>query len=418
MISVLQVNSGDLMGRRFNGFDLTPRLLEFNVESRHLVFWNHESKEEFVRKLFPYPGSRHLTRVVNAMERECSVHARYHPHSWMLPLHEEFRSADVVHYHIIHDGFFSLSALPFLSKLRPTVWTWHDPWPMTGHCIYPMDCNRWQIGCGSCPDLDRPFPMRNDRTAQQFKWKADIFPRIKGEIIVASNWMYEMAMKSPLSRAFDFTVIPFGLDLDTYAPRDKSAARERLGVLQGRKVICTRTSSTPYKGLSDFVAALDLVDSAENLCIIGFQELGHFDKFIGRHQIIEFGWTNDEELLRDALAACDFFMMPSKAEAFGLMAIEAMACGRAVISYEGTSLPSITFAPEVGISVEKGNIRELASAIAHLLNNPEDCDARGRRSREIAEHHYDIRRQARDTSNLYNRVAGRQRQLANQRKRT
>lgn len=393
------------MGRRFNGFDLTPHLRDHDVDSNHLVFWNHESDAEFVGKLFPYPGSRTITRAINVLERKRSLHARLHPHSWMLPLHKRFREADLVHYHIIHDGFLSLSALPFLSRLKPSVWTWHDPWPMTGHCIYPMGCERWQIGCGSCPDLSLPFPMQNDRSNEQFQWKKELYPKIKAEIIVASPWMREMANKSPLAESFNFTAIPFGLDLNMYKPRDKSAVRERLGVLPDRKVICVRTSSTPYKGLADFIAALDLIDPSQKLCIIGFQEIGHFDKFIGRHQIIEFGWTNDEELLRDGLAACDFFMMPSKAEAFGLMAIEAMAAGRAVVSYDGTSLPGVTFSPEAGISVPMGDIRALADVITHLLEDAEDCEARGKLSRKIAETHYNIERQARETAAVYHRVA-------------
>jgi len=151
--------------------------------------------------------------------------------------------------------------------------------------------------------------------------------------------------------------------------------------------------------------ALDAIDPSQKLCIIGFQEIGHFDRFIGRHQIIEFGWTNDDELLRDALAACDFFMMPSKAEAFGLMAIEAMACGRAVVSYDGTSLPGITFAPDAGISVPMGDIGALANAITHMLKDAEDCEARGRLSRKMAKTHYDIKRQARETSEVYHRLA-------------
>jgi len=294
--------------------------------------------------------------------------------------------------------------LPFFSYRKPTIWTWHDPWPMTGHCIYPLQCQRWMQGCGSCPDLSLPFPMRKDRTAEQFAWKRKVYEKTKAEIVVASDWMRNMAARSPLAENFNVTVIPFGLDLERYKPADKAAARARLGVFPGRPVVFLRASSTPFKGLKEFVTAVERLDPDIRLCIISLQETGHFDRFIGKHQIIEFGWSNDENLLVDAYAACDFFAMPSLAEAFGMMAIEAMACARPVISFEGTSLPGISFAPDAGLSVPYGDSDALARVMERLVLNPVDCEERGKLSRVLAERHYDIRDQARLTADLYKRI--------------
>lgn len=403
-INVVQVNSGDLMGRRFNGYDLTPHLKARGVRSKQLVYWNKQSDADFVSKMFDYPGNRYVTRGLNIVERRLSLHARLQPQSWTLPMHGVVRQADLLHLHIIHDGYFSLSALPYVTARKPTVWTWHDPWPMTGHCIHPLQCMRWLEGCGSCPDLQLPFAMKSDRTAQQFAWKKRVYEHTKAEVVVASQWMLDMARRSPLAAHFNLNLIPFGLDLTRYAPGDRAAARARLGVRAGLPVIFLRAFSTPFKGLTEFVRALDRLDPELRLCIVSLQETGHFDRFIGKHQIIEFGWTNDEDLLLDAYAACDFFAMPSRAEAFGLMAIEAMACGRPVLSLEGTALPGVTFAPDAGVSVPIGDDGRLAAAIEHLVRDPAECEARGLRSRALAERHYDIRDQATRTADLYRRV--------------
>jgi glycosyltransferase involved in cell wall biosynthesis len=403
-MKVVQISSGDLMGRRFNGFDLKRHLEPFDVDSKLLVYWNKESDAEFVSRAFSYPGSRYITRGFNLIEDLTSLHARLHPHSWGIMMHQAVREADIVHLQIIHDGYFSMSALPYITNKKPTVWTWHDPWPMTGHCIHPLGCRRWQIGCGSCPDLTLPFPMKTDRTAAQFSWKQQIYAKTKAEVVVASQWMFEMAQRSPFAKHFNFSLIPFGVDLNVYKPADKIAARAQLGISPGIPVIFIRALSTPFKGLFDFIDALKLLPSDRKVCVIVVQETGHFEIFRDRHQILEFGWTDDESLLLQAYAACDFFAMPSKAEAFGLMAIEAMACGRPVLSYEGTALPGITFAPEAGLAVPANDIRGLAAAIDHLISNAGECDARGQRSRFRAEQHYDIRNQARLTAELYGRV--------------
>ena len=407
MTKVVQISSGDLIGRRFNGYDLTPYLREHDVQSTHLVFWNKQSEAPFVSQLFPYPGSLRLTRTLNRLEDRLSTHAHFHPQSWFLPAHESFRAADVAHYQIIHDGYFSLGALRFLSQLKPTVWTWHDPWPLTGHCIYPIECERWLTGCGSCPDLNRVFSMRSDRTADEFERKKRIYERIDANVVVASPWMLQLVQRSPLTSHFKFHLVPFGIDLQKFRERDRAAARCKLGVLPGRKVVMIRAIASPYKGLENFIQALSHLGLGESLCIISFQETGHFDNFIGTHQIIEFNWSNDEDLLIDAYTASDLFIMPSKAEAFGMMAIEAMACGRTVICFEGTSLPSVTFAPDAGLAVPMDDNQALSQAIRHLLSNPNECELRGQRSRVLAEKHYDINIQAKSLTRLYREVAKR-----------
>lgn len=407
MIRGVNVNSGDLMGRRFNGYDLRPYLCDHDISMRQLVYWNRHSDAEFVDKAFDYPGNRYVTRGINKVERELSMHARLHPHSWTLPYHKAVREADVVHLHIIHDGFYSLSALPFLTRRKPTVWTWHDPWAMTGHCLHPMECTRYQHGCGACPDLSRLFSMKKDRTAEQFAWKDRTYAKTKADVIVSSKWMQDLVEKAPLARHFQVHRIPFGLDLGRYRPRDQEAARRRFGVLPGRPVLLLRAISSPYKGLHQFIAALEHLSDDLQLSIIVLQEDGHFDRWIGRHQIIEHGWTNDEDLLIDAYAACDFFVMASSAESFGLMAIEAMACARPVVSFDGTAVAGITYAPEIGLSARTGDPVALAGAIERLSRDLDECAGRGAASRRLAEELYDIREQARRTASLYREVIAR-----------
>ena len=65
----------------------------------------------------------------------------------------------------------------------------------------------------------------------------------------------------------------------------------------------------------------------------------------------------------------DIFIMPSLAESFGLMAIEAMACKCAVVCFDNTSVADITYAPEYAVTATYADCNDLAKKIKKLINN-------------------------------------------------
>ena len=89
-----------------------------------------------------------------------------------------------------------------------------------------------------------------------------------------------------------------------------------------------------------------------------------------------------------ALSAADVFLMPSIQEAFGLMAVEAMACGTPVIVFEGTALPSVIRAPHGGLAVPARDSVALAGAIKRLLDDDDLRSELGGQARQIAEREY------------------------------
>ena len=387
MIRVLNVNVSDMTGDRFNNLRARHALADEGVESQFLV-WNQQGHEPGVGRAFRFPGSRRLARAISGIEAATSRHADLHLQSYLLPMHAAFRQADVVHYHIIYDRYFSLRALPYLTRLKPSVWTFHDPWPMTGHCIYPMGCERWKSGCGSCPHLELPFPMRRDRTARQFKMKQNLLARSRLQVVVASQAMMRMTGESPIARGLERHLVPFGVDLSAFTPRSPHEARARLGVRPDAFVIAVRASYGPFKGYERFIAALEHVRSPRPISVITMDEPAKLDRHIGEHQIIDLGWVSNESLMRDIYTACDIFVMPSKAEAFGMMAIEAMASGRTVLATSDTGLPEIVFAPHGGVSVAPES-EAIAAAISDLAADDERRRAIGERARQIACDEYD-----------------------------
>ncbi len=402
VLEVAQVTRADLLGGRFNGFSIRHLLEQRGVHSSHLVF-DPKSDDPATHRIFGYPGSRTFVATMSRWEYRLGLHAMFQVHSFGLPANRLFRRADVVHYHVVHDGFFSIAALPVLARLKPSIWTWHDPWIMTGHCLHPMECDRWRIGCGECPDLTRTFEMKFDNTRRAFALKRTIVRHSPIDIIVASRWMLDMARASPMAVGARLHYIPFGVDLSRFKPRDQAAAKARFGVLPDRVVVAARGFISPYKGVTELAAALERIQTP--LCVLSLHDSGGFDRLIGRHQVIGLDWTDDEDALIDAYAATDFFVMPSMGEAFGMMAVEAMACGKPVVVFEGTALPDVTFAPEAGIAVPMRDVQGLADAVQHLVDDAPDRLRRGKRARELAEQHYSAELYADRLTALYQAVA-------------
>ena len=88
-----------------------------------------------------------------------------------------------------------------------------------------------------------------------------------------------------------------------------------------------------------------------------------------------FGFVSDPDLLQ-LYNACDCFVFPSFYEGFGFPALEAMACGRAVVCSDASALPEVV--DGAAILFDPYAIDEMVRAIADVLVDPE---LRGRMER-------------------------------------
>ena len=401
-MKILQVNGYQSPGRRFNGLSLKPYLAELDIQSKQLV-WEQDRQEQDVISLHGKAVHK-INRFTRGVERVFSLQSQLYTNGMHIKRLPEFREADLIHYHIIHSGFLSMQSLPSLTTLKPTVWTLHDPWAMTGHCIHPFDCGRWKTGCGSCPDLDTDFKINFDTTALNFRLKRFAYRRSNFEVIVASQWMENMVGLSPLFDGVTVHRIPFGLDLQFFKARDQAQAKARLGIEADRLVLCFRSVLNDFKGLKYVIDALERLQVDVPICLLTLNDKGRIEQFKDRFQVVELGWINDDEVMRDVYDATDLFLMPSLADSFGLMAVEAMAFGKPTVCFEGTALPEVIFSSQAGVAVASRDSQALVNAIERLIRNPEERIQRGQRSRELAEKHYDIRMQAERTADVYRQV--------------
>lgn len=105
---------------------------------------------------------------------------------------------------------------------------------------------------------------------------------------------------------------------------------------------------------------------------LGVEQHVHFWGLANRHEIAA--------LLR----GCSLFVLPSRAEAFGIAALEAMICGKAVVASRCGGIPEVVLDGEAGVLVPPDDAAALSAALAGLLHDPARCEQLGRRGRELA----------------------------------
>jgi glycosyltransferase involved in cell wall biosynthesis len=116
--------------------------------------------------------------------------------------------------------------------------------------------------------------------------------------------------------------------------------------------------------------------------------------------------VSDEEMAR-LYGEAEIAVIPSLYEGFSLPAIEAMACGVAVVATTGGALPEVV-GHEAGVLVEPNNPAALATAIATLLDDPDRRAAMGRAGRARVMERFTWEVTARGTAACYEAVlAGR-----------
>jgi glycosyltransferase involved in cell wall biosynthesis len=204
--------------------------------------------------------------------------------------------------------------------------------------------------------------------------------------------MQENTQKSPLLCNFPCHLIPYGIDLEKFKPNPKVESRKKFGIPSDHKVMVFRDNgyySDRFKGMKWLMEALQIYEPKEPTSLLILEDGSAFRSLAPKYNIVTPGWIDGEELA-DALSAGDVFLMPSVQESFGLMAVEAMACGTPVIVCEGTALPNVIQAPKGGLAVRARDGAAIAKAIQRLLHDKDLNETMGRQGRQIAESEYSL----------------------------
>jgi glycosyltransferase involved in cell wall biosynthesis len=171
-------------------------------------------------------------------------------------------------------------------------------------------------------------------------------------------------------------VVPFGISATAYRADARVAARAAAVRAGPRPLVLFVGRLVPYKGVDVLLRALPRTEAA--VVLVGGgplrASLARLARSLGLEARVRFaGEVADDELLA-LYHACDVLVLPSvtPAEAFGYVQLEAMACGKPVISTAlASGVPWVNRHGLTGLVVPPGDPDALGGALLTLLSDPE-----------------------------------------------
>ena len=228
------------------------------------------------------------------------------------------------------------------------------------------------------------------------------------------QWLY----KADVRKA---RVIPPGVDTSHFYPIPREEARAFIGVGPQRKMILFVGRIEPLKGVDTLIRAMTCLNLnialPVYLAIIGGDpdvdaedmtaEMTRLQKLcdeLGMGQTVIFLGKRAQDTLPYYYSAADVVVMPSFYESFGMVALEAMACGTPVIASQVGGLAFLVKDNETGFLVPEGDSAALCEKLTLLLGNEDMRQAMGACAAEHARY-YDWQRIAAQVLDVYRELA-------------
>lgn len=401
-MDIVEINCTDIIGHIFNGYDIMEELNRQGNDVRQIVL----EKRSTNKNVISVSKDSIVHEQIRMLEICHSVSNVLFPYGEVIYRSTEYQNAELAHFHILHNSFISLFDYPMLMNSKPSVWTIHDPWILTGNCIYPLECEQWKNGCKNCDGTgDHRYEMTEKNMEFMWNIKKAILEKINPNIVVSCDYMYKYLKESPLTAHFDkISIIPFGVEASRYATNDKEKCKRELGLCPWKTTIGFRVENAEIKGCNYIYEALLELNLGEEIELVTMGAGSVSEDIKKKYSVMEMGWVDKEEKMISIMKACDIFLMPSLAETFGLMAVESMAAGATVICFKDTVLEDITDAPNCGIAVEYRSSAKLAEAINYLIQNPGEMKLRGEQGRRLVENRYRFEDYISNHKNLYESI--------------
>lgn len=224
------------------------------------------------------------------------------------------------------------------------------------------------------------MPEKPEIAPTRLRTEKDILER--ASCVVATSPQEKEILRTRVSLEGQIEIIPCGTDTGNFYAIPKLNAREKLGWQVQDKVVLYVGRFDPRKGIETLVRACSTLKErgCDNLklVIVGGsigdridgqerQRIAGIIKEVGLNEITQFTGQIGHDLLPLYYSGADVCVVPSHYEPFGLVAIEAMACGTPVIASNVGGLRFTVLPEETGLLVPPKDVNAFANAIERVL---------------------------------------------------
>ena len=276
------------------------------------------------------------------------------------------------HYDIIHSHYWLSGQVGWLARER-----WAVPLVHTAHTLAA-------VKNAALADGDAPEPPLRAVGEQQVVDEAD---RLIVNTEVEAHQLVSLHRADPAR----IDVVHPGVDLQMFSPGDRGAARAALGLPAEQPIVAFVGRIQPLKAPDVLLRAAALLPTDANVRVViaggasgsGLAEpdsLARLAADLGIGGRVTFLPPQPREQLVNVYRAADLVAVPSYSESFGLVAVEAQACGTPVVAAAVGGLPVAVADGRSGTLVDGHDPRRWAEAIVALLGS----DAAGLRSAALA----------------------------------
>lgn len=220
--------------------------------------------------------------------------------------------------------------------------------------------------------------------------------------LVVANSHYTAEMVRALAPAARVVAIPLAVDHERFSPADRTAVRQKWGIGDHR-VVCSVSRIHAYKGYETVLKALAALSPHERTQITyliagkgpDLELLKRRARELGVDQQVRWlGFVPDDDL-PDLYRAADLFVLATQerpgeqsVEGFGLVFLEAQACGTPVVGTRTGGIPDAITDGDGGWLIEQDDVSALAGIFRRLVGEPDTFTDMGRLARRRVEREF------------------------------
>jgi glycosyltransferase involved in cell wall biosynthesis len=279
---------------------------------------------------------------------------------------------DVVNIHNLHGASgWSTAVVRIAAECAPTVWTLHDMWSFTGRCAYSYDCRKFPAGCDAACPTPREYPaLAPRRIARAWESRRELLGACLPHPLVAvspSRWLASEA-RAGLWGSESVDVIPYGLPLDVFAPVERRAARQALGIDPHGPVLMT--AAADYRERRKGTVLLKRALHAMPRRPLTVVTLGAGAEGFSLPNVHEchLGFVNRDDTKALAYSAADLFVHPALTDNLPNVVMEAISCGTPVLGFAVGGLLDMVRPGLSGWLAPEVSAQALATAIGESLD--------------------------------------------------